>query len=128
MADREILSQITDQEKSDGKIMAVLAYLGILVFIPMFVSKQNKFVMFHVEQGLALFICSIVIYIVASIIDSVLYSVVDITIPCFGGIVGGLLRLGIFILMIMGIINAVQGKVQKLPVVGDIGEKFNLVK
>lgn len=128
MADREILSQITDQEKSDGKIMAVLAYLGILVFIPMFVSKQNKYVMFHVEQGLALFICSIVIYIVATIIDTVLYSVVDITIPCFGGIVGGLLRLGIFILMIMGIINAWGGKVQKLPIIGDIGEKFNLVK
>jgi uncharacterized membrane protein len=30
--------------------------------------------------------------------------------------------------MIMGIINAVQGKVQQLPVIGQYGEKFNLVK
>jgi uncharacterized membrane protein len=128
MADRPILSQITDQEKSDGKIMAILAYLGILVFIPMFTSKQNKFVMFHCEQGLTLLITSVVVWIVASIVDTVLYNVVNVTIPCFGGIVGGLLRLFIFILMIMGIINAAGGKVQPLPVIGQYGEKFNLVK
>ncbi|MCI0449127.1 MAG: hypothetical protein L0Y79_04975 [Chlorobi bacterium] len=75
MADREILSQITDQEKSDGKIMAILAYIGILVFIPMFTSKQNKFVMFHVEQGLALFIVSIIIWIFGGIIDTALCRV-----------------------------------------------------
>ncbi|MCI0715349.1 MAG: hypothetical protein L0Y77_03385 [Chlorobi bacterium] len=128
MADREILSQITDQEKSDGKIMAILAYIGILVFIPMFTSKQNKFVMFHVEQGLALFIVSIIIWIFGGIIDTALYNTVSISIPCFGGLVGGLLRLFVFILMIMGIINAAGGKVQKLPVIGDFGAKFNLVK
>jgi uncharacterized membrane protein len=94
----------------------------------MFTSKENKFVMFHCEQGLVLFISSIVIWIVASILDTILYNVVSISIPCFGGLIGGLLRLFIFILMIMGIINAVQGKVQQLPVIGQYGEKFNLVK
>ncbi len=128
MADRTVLTQITDQDKNTGKLMAILAYLGILVFIPMLTSKENKFVMFHVEQGLILLICSIVIWIAGGIIDSMLYNTISFTIPCFGGLIGGLLRLFVFILMIMGIINAATGKVQKLPIIGEYGEKFNLVK
>ncbi len=125
---RPILDQITDKDKEDGKIMAILAYLGILFVIPLLTSKENKFVMYHVEQGIALFLSWVVIWIVFIFLDPIFYHLVNVTIPCGGSILGALVRLFMLILMIMGIMNAAQGKVAQLPVIGSFGEKFNLVK
>ena len=41
-----------DIEKN--KVMAVLAYFGILVLIPIFAAKDSKFARFHANQGLVL--------------------------------------------------------------------------
>jgi len=129
MADstRPILDTITDQEKADGKIMAILSYLWILFLIPLITSKDNKFVMFHVEQGIVLFIISVVAGVVSVIIDGVIGHIIGFTF-CGGGIIYLVVRLLVLILIIMGVLNAAQGKVAKLPVVGDFGSKFNLVK
>ncbi len=125
---RPILDTITDQEKADGKVMAILAYIGILFVIPLFTSKTNKFVMFHVEQGIALFISWFAVRIIFIFLDPIFYKMISVTIPCGGSIIGSLVSLFLFILMIMGILNAAGGKVQSLPIIGSFGEKFNLVK
>jgi uncharacterized membrane protein len=125
---RPILATITDKEKQDGKLMAVLAYIGILFLIPLFTSKDNKFVMFHVEQGITLFIAWFAVRIVFIFLDPIFYKMVSVTIPCGGSILGSIVTLVMVILWIMGIVNAVQGKVQPLPIIGQYGEKFNLVK
>lgn len=36
---------------TSAKLLAVLAYLGILVLIPILVAKEDKFVRFHANQG-----------------------------------------------------------------------------
>jgi len=125
---RPILDTITDQEKSDGKLMAILAYLGILFLIPLFTSKDNKFVMFHVEQGITLFIAWIAVRIIFAFLDPIIYHLVSVAIPCGGSILGSIVTLVLLILLIMGILNASGGKVAELPVIGSYGSKFNLVK
>lgn len=125
---RAAVASITEQEKQDGKAMSIIAYLGILVFIPMLTSKQNKYVMYHTEQGLVLFITWIVVWIIFIILDPILYHIIPFGYFCGGSLIYGLVRLGLLVLMIMGIINAAQGKVAPLPVIGQFGEKFNLVK
>ena len=88
--------------------MAVLAYLGILVLIPLLVTpaKDSPFVRFHVNQGLLLFI--------AGVISSAL------SVVCIGAILG----LVCFVFMILGIVNACQGRAVELPLIG----KFRLLK
>jgi uncharacterized membrane protein len=125
---RPILDTITDQEKADGKLMAILAYIGILFLIPMFTSKDNKFVMYHVEQGIVLFIAWFAVRIVFIFLDPIFYKIVSVSIPCGGSILGSIVTLVMVILWIMGILNAVGGKVAPLPIIGQYGEKFNLVK
>jgi len=83
--------------------------------------------MFHVEQGIVLFIISVVAGVVSVIIDGVIGHIIGFTF-CGGGIIYLVVRLLVLILIIMGVLNAAQGKVAKLPVVGDFGSKFNLVK
>lgn len=95
----------------DNKLMGILAYLGILVLIPIFAAKESKFARFHANQGLILLICSVIISAVSWI-------------PILGWIVGAVGGLIVFILMIIGIINVVGGRAKELPVVG----KYTILK
>lgn len=125
---RPAVAAITEKEISDGKVMSIIAYLGILCFIPLFTSKDNKYVMYHTEQGIALFISWVIVSIVFSFLDPILYKLIPMGYMCGGSLIYSLLRLFLFVLMILGIINGAGGKVKELPVIGSYGEKFNLVK
>ncbi len=103
---------ISPEEIESGKTMAFVAYL--IFFIPLLMddAKRNKFVMFHTEQAIILFIFNIIVTILA-------------TVTCG---IGGFLFIASLVFFIMGIINAFGGKVVPLPLIGQFGEKFNLVK
>lgn len=96
--------------------MAVLAYFGILVLIPLFAAKQSRYARYHTNQGLALCIAAIIYSVVYGILSSVLlaiswrlYFVLTIL---------GVVSIFFFVLMIIGIVNAAGGKTKPLPLVG----------
>ena len=96
----------------EGKIFAVIGYLGILCLVPLVFKKENKFALFHGKQGLVLFIGEIA----ASII---------MMIPVLGVI--GLLAFFVFgILSLIGIVQTLAGNYWKMPIVGDLADKFNI--
>lgn len=97
------------QAVKDGKVMSILAYIGILVLIPLFAEKNNPYVRFHVNQGFVLFILSIAASIVSTIF---------MFIPVFGAILVSLVSLAQLALMIIGIVNAATDSAKELPVIG----------
>jgi uncharacterized membrane protein len=102
----------------DSKLFAFLAYLlGIIGFIIALVTKKDdKFVMFHAKQSLVLFLGAVAIGIVGAVLW---------IIPTIGYLITWILRVLWLVLWIMGMVNALSMKEAKLPVVGDIAEKFN---
>ena len=50
--------QFHPQDISDGKAMSILAYFGILFFLPLVVCPQSRFGRFHANQGLILLLCT----------------------------------------------------------------------
>jgi uncharacterized membrane protein len=97
----------------ENKIMAVIAYIGILCLIPLLAKKDSPFAQFHGKQGLVLFIAGIIVGAVSAL-------------PFIGWfIVAPLGSIFILILAIMGIINAAQGKMKELPLIGQFGKKIN---
>lgn len=92
-----------------GKTMAGLAY--ILFFLPLVVCPDSSFGKFHANQGLLLLITSVIGTVVLSII------------PVIGWIILPFFSLGIIAFVIMGLINGLQGKVKRLPLIG----KFNII-
>ena len=92
----------------NNKVFAVLAYFGILVLIPILAAKDSPYARYHANQGLTLFILDIIVIILGRIVG-------------FLGTIGGLI---VFILFIIGIVNAAQGRAKELPVIG----KFRLLK
>ena len=98
---------------SQDKVMGVLAYIGILFLIPLFAAKDSKFARYHTNQGLVLFL--------ASLLGGVMGALGGI--PFVGivfGILGGVIGLIAFVFMILGIVNVVQGKLAPLPFIGNI--------
>lgn len=94
-----------DIEKN--KLMAVLAY--IIFLVPLLAAKESKFAMFHTNQGLVLFLAAIAVNVVGGIVPIIGWFII---LP-----IGNLL---IFILAIIGIINAAKGEAKQLPLIGGI--------
>ena len=96
--------QPDDAEKN--KLFAILAY--IIFFIPLLAARDSKFAMYHANQGLLLLIVGVVLNVVGGII------------PLIGPlIIIPLGNLAVFILFIIGILNAVGGKAKPLPYIGN---------
>jgi len=106
-----------------NKVMGILAYLSWLVLIPIFAAKGSKFARFHANQGLVLAITEIVWWVVTSILSTVLYAI-SWTLGSLLGTLLGLVNLVFFVFVILGIINAANGKAKELPIIG----KFKILK
>ncbi|MBC8768885.1 DUF4870 domain-containing protein [Arenibacter sp. BSSL-BM3] len=99
---------------SEGKTMAIISYITVIGLLIAFIvnsDKKNEFVKFHIGQSLRVWILAIALSIVLGIIAALMGM--------------GFLRIlqwAPWILAIMGAINANNGKVEKLPIIGSIGE------
>lgn len=96
----------TKEDIEKNKIMGVLAYLGILVLVPLLSAKDSPFAQYHANQGLVLLIAGLIVG-AASAFPIIGWFIV--------GPIGGIL---LFILAIMGIINAANGEMKPLPLIG----------
>lgn len=105
-------------EDSNDKVYGILAYIGFLFLVPLLAGK-SQFARFHANQGLVLFIADIVLGVMIGITAGVLGLLGTIG-TVLGSIVSGVLGLCIFIMMIMGIINAANGEMKPLPIIGGI--------
>lgn len=112
-------SSFDQNDIESNKVMAVLAYIGLLFLIPLLVAKDSKFAKFHTNQGIVLFIADIAIGVVIGVL-AVILAFIPVVGPIIAAIVSGVLGLAIFALMILGIINAATGKAKELPLIGKI--------
>ncbi|MCQ2431358.1 MAG: hypothetical protein MJ175_02005 [Clostridia bacterium] len=106
--------QFDPADVSANQVMAILAYIGILVLIPIFAAKGSKYARFHANQGLTLCIAEVVLTIVCNILG---------IIPILGFIfrlIGSLIGLAAFIMSVIGIINVANNKAKELPFIGSI--------
>ena len=94
-------------------LLGVLSYLGPLVIIPFLVEKEDAFVKFHIKQGVVLLVIEIILWLTMTIFWLLMPVV-------------GLLQLGVFVLMIIGIFNVAQKKEKELPVVGAFAHMVNI--
>ena len=101
--------QSTPRQKNTG--MAVVAY--IVFFIPLLTeSKNDPFVKYHVKQGLVLFLCGVVVWLVINVL------------PVLGLLVAPILDIALLVLLILGIMNAVKGVEKPLPLIGHLADSF----
>ena len=104
----------SQQDIDQNKIMGILSYFGILVLIPIFAAKESPFARFHANQGLVLLVG------MATSLVGMLFGLIHIDVlTVLWNIVSWLIRVAMFALMILGIVNAASGKAKELPLVGN---------
>ena len=106
--------QTKSNNNSNDTLMGVLAYIGILCLIPLLAAKDSEFAQFHAKQGLNLFLLEVGVAVLSWVLG-------------FMSIVGGLaflglmtmaiwlVQIGFFVLSIIGIVNALNGKKESRP-------------
>jgi len=104
---------MTEQDIKDGKSTAIVSYLtiiGTLIAYFMNVEKKNTFAGFHLRQALGLWLTYAAIGLLVSQFDSWLASI------------------GFYIffavLFIYGFANALSGKAQPVPLLGEYYQKW----
>ena len=115
-----------DFDKADieqNKVMGILAYLSWLVLIPIFAAPKSKFARFHANQGLVLAITEVAWWIVTAILNAILYAI-SWRLGSLVGTLLGLVNLVFLVMLVIGIMNAVNGRAKELPVIG----KFKILK
>lgn len=125
-----------ENEKSalglDGNITALLGYIvGIVALILIFIEKDNKFVRFHALQSILWFVVFIVAMFAIVIVGMILGVVVGMVSEGLAMVVGLLVMLvylgaflGFFGGLIFAAIKAYGGAEFKLPIVGNMAEKW----
>lgn len=106
-------------DAQQNKMMGILAYLGILVLIPIFGAPQSKFARYHANQGLINCIAAIAYGILSGILRSVFYGVSWRLGYTIGNILS-IISLVFVVLAIIGIMNVTKGEKKPLPVIGGI--------
>jgi len=116
----------------DGNIAAALGYpIGVIAIINLVMEKENKFVRFHAIQSLVLIVAYIVTFIVLMVVGMILtigLAMIDSSLAIIGALVYaliGFVALAFFIGLIFAALKAYQGQLFKLPIVGNIAERFN---
>ena len=101
---------ISSADIEQGKAMAGISYFGLLGFlIAMVTSRENKYVMYHAQQSLLLSIIFMVRFI-----------------PFTPGVLDAAVGLMAFVFFIIGLINGFGGKVQPLPLLGELAYNFGI--
>jgi len=121
----------------DGNLAAALGYpIGIIAIISLIMEKENRFVKFHALQSILLHVAMIVVMIAVWIIG-VIIAIAGVAAAAatnsgaLGGLAGmlfGLIWLVVIVAYLGGLIYAAvksyQGVQFKLPVIGNMAEKF----
>jgi len=119
----------------DANITALLGYIiWIVALIALIMEKENKFVRFHTIQSL-LYHAAMAVLMIAFVIIGIFLGIVGAVAGQAGGAIGGLfgsliglVGMLVFFAYLAGLIyaavQAYGGKWFKLPIVGNIAERF----
>lgn len=106
--------EIVNDQPDCNKWFGVLAYLGPVLFVPMFVRKNSRFAQFHVRQGFNLLVFWVVLTVARYTLGIIPYVGTH-----FLKYVFSIGLIGVSVFSIIGIINALRGKMTTLPLFGD---------
>ncbi len=93
---------------TQGKTTAIISYItfiGTIIAIVMNNDKKNSFASFHIRQALGLALLQLIAYALRIYLGL--------------GLLGWFLGVAVFVLIIIGVLGALQGEEKKVPFLGD---------
>lgn len=107
--DKKTKIKVSKKDIDDGKSIAWLSYLGLLLLIPLLVKPENTFCKHHAKQGIVLLVLWIVVLILSPFIR----------------VLDSLALLAIAVIAIIGIVQSLSGIYWKAPLgIYQLSQKF----
>lgn len=100
-------------DTQEDRLFAAIGYLGILCLVPLLLKKESAFAQHHGKQGLVILIVWLALW-------------VGMIIPILGQIVWTLGSIGLLILIILGMVNALQGRRWDMPIFAKYAKQLKL--
>ena len=101
----------------DPKVSALLAYLlSIVGGIVFYAISKDSYVKFHAMQSILFWVASAIIYAILFAISFAVFYLSFIT---------WIIEVGLFAVWVLLMIKAYQGEKYKLPIIGDMAEKYS---
>lgn len=91
----------------NSKLLGALSYLSVFFVLPFLFNSKDSFSVYHAKQGAVLFLFGILIRLAS-----------------FIPILGAVMRLFKWFCIYKGMSNAINGIIEPLPYIGQLGEKF----
>ena len=88
-------------------LLAALSYLGILVFVPLVVNKDDEYVLFHSRQGLVLWVWSVL-------------ALLTLHLPVVGEWFFGFSSMAILVLSVAGLASVAFRRAWRLPLISSL--------
>lgn len=102
-----------EHDINQNRLYGAISYLWILCLIPLIWKRDSHFAQHHGKQGLVLLIAEFFATLVGWI-------------PLIGYYLSAVLGLGLAILALLGIINALDGKFWEMPTLGRYARKIKI--
>ena len=124
---------IRKANRVDGKVgplpeglaggLAYFTFIPAILFLVIDPYKRNHFVRYHAIQCLLL---SVAVFGAAAVVKviALLFSFVPVVGPLFAVLVAMMAGLAAFLLWAVLVVKAFQGEMFKLPVIGDLAERY----
>lgn len=93
--------------KYKEKLLALLSYLSIFFLIPLGLFKKNEFIYYHAKQGIGMFVLFVILIFL-------------FWLP----VVGWVAMMAFLVIWFTGVMNALTGKKEPVPVVGRLSERI----
>ncbi len=104
--------EIPEEYIKKGRALAWLSYFGLLLIIPAVIQRNNPYTVYHVKQGMGLLIVNVIMAFVCLFMNT-------------SSVVCQIISAILLVINVIGILNAILGKVKPLPLIGFIGEFLN---
>ena len=115
--DRPLTQEIGDQDR----LLLVFAYLGPLALFSLVASKK-EFVKWHAKQGVLLSVAVAALWVVARGIYLLLRAKLWALFGALFTLAAALTALGLFLLVFLCLVRALEGERFKVPLLGDLAD------
>jgi fumarate reductase subunit D len=94
-----------------SRILALMSYLGVLVFVPLVVNRDDEYVHFHARQGLVIWTFGVL-------------AIFMLYVPGLGKLVFSFLAMAVMAFSMIGLVSVLLHKDWKLPIVYGLASKL----
>jgi uncharacterized membrane protein len=113
----DITGSFDTNDIEQNKVVSAIGYIPVLFLVPLLGASGSSFAKFHANQGLILTISAVALGIARSVLCTI-FGFLPILRNFIPDIISTIISVSILAFIAIGVINAMQGKAKKLPLIG----------